>query len=219
MSYRQWKWSAIVLSLAMLAGAAFTQGRRSRVANGPVLAKSAAEKRILAVLERMETAGGTYLDVGPENGRLLRLLAENMGAKNVVEIGTSTGYSSLWFTMALSATGGRLTTFEIDARRAAQARANFQEAGVASIVTLVEGDAHKNVGQVKGPIDLLLLDADKEGYSDYLRKLLPLVRPGGLIVADNIDRAPEYAQEVMRNPDLDTVLTGSGMSVTLKKRI
>jgi predicted O-methyltransferase YrrM len=147
------------------------------------------------------------------------VLAESTGAKQVVEIGTSTGYSGLWFCLALQPTGGHLTTFEIDHGRAMEARTHFQEAGVSDMVTIVEGDAHKNVSQVKGPIDLLFIDADKEGYVDYLNRLLPLVRPGGLIVAHNIDMVPEYVSAVNANPKLETIfyMEGGGMGITLKK--
>src|SRR2546428_7744825 len=91
-----------------------------------------AEARIRSVLEEMRAGGRTYLSVPPEDGRALRLLTEAIGARSVVEIGTSTGYSGLWFCLALQATGGRLTTFEIDHGRAAAAPKNFQQAGVDS---------------------------------------------------------------------------------------
>ncbi len=216
------KWSVILAFAILLSGtgglvAAHWLDVNDRGTGAPPLARSAAEKRILAVLGRMRASGETFFDVGSDGGRLLRLLAEGMDAKNVVEIGTSTGVSGLWLSLALTSTGGRLTTFEIDARRAAQARSHFQEAGVAERVTVVEGDAHKNLGVVKGPVDLVFIDADKEGYPDYLARLLPLVRPGGILVADNIGMAPAYAAAVGRNPDLDTVLT-NGMSISLKKR-
>ena len=77
----------------------------------------------------------TYLSVPPGDGEALRLLAEAANAKNVVEIGTSTGYSGLWLCLALQKTGGHLTTFEIDHERAAMARGHFQEAGVENLVT------------------------------------------------------------------------------------
>ncbi|MCL5742721.1 MAG: class I SAM-dependent methyltransferase [Acidobacteria bacterium] len=125
---------------------------------------------------------------------MLRLLTEVAGARAAVEIGTSTGYSGLWLLLALRSTGGRLTTFEIDPGRAAQARKHFAEAGVDQLVTVVEGDAHENVKQLKDPIDVLFLDADKEGYPDYLNRLLPLVRRGGLILADNFYNAKEYGR-------------------------
>jgi predicted O-methyltransferase YrrM len=142
-----------------------------------------------------------------------------MNAKNVVEIGTSTGYSGIWFGMALQKTGGKLTTFEIDAQRAATARANFKRAGMADIITLVEGNAHDEVKKLKDPIDILFLDADKEGYIDYLTKLLPLVRPGGLIIAHNINPRmadPGYMKAITTDPNLETIVR-SGVSLTIKK--
>jgi len=190
----------------------------------PPLAKNEAEKKILAVLNELGGSGGRgMMNVPEEDGRLLRLLAETSGARQIVEIGTSNGYSGLWQCLALKATAGKLTTFEIDPERAALARQNFKKAGVDDIVTLVEGDAHEKVAQVEGPVDLCFIDADKEGYTDYLNKLLPKVRPGGLIVAHNITPGmvdPKYLSAITTNPDLETVFyqQGGGVSVTLKKR-
>ncbi|MBI4578881.1 MAG: class I SAM-dependent methyltransferase [Planctomycetes bacterium] len=189
------------------------------------LPKDDAEKKILAVLDDMDkNARRGMMSVPRDDGRYLRLLAESLNPKNVVEIGTSHGYSAVWLCLALRTTGGKLTTFEIDAQRAALARANFKRAGVESLVTLVEGDAHEEVSKLKDPIDLLFLDADKEGYLDYLEKLLPLVRPGGLIVAHNMNARqadPRYVKAITTNPQLETLFVNLGSSdigVTLKKR-
>lgn len=190
---------------------------RDSVTSTPPTAGSPAEARILAVLDRMVANHELFLAVDAETGRMLRLLAETTGAKKVVEIGTSTGYSGLWTCLALRATGGRLTTFELDPGRAEQARKHFQEAGVDPLVDVVVGDAHENVKRLTGPIDLLFLDADKEGYADYLKTLLPLVRQGGLIAADNIGSAPDYYKAVTTDPQLETVSFGR-FAVTLKKR-
>jgi predicted O-methyltransferase YrrM len=179
-----------------------------------------AEKTIVSVLEAMRTGGGTYLSVPVEDGRALRLLAEAVGAKTVVEIGTSTGYSGLWFCLALQKTEGKLITFEIDHGRAETARKNFRQAGVEGIVSVVEGDAHKTLATLKGPIDVVFIDADKEGYVDYLRKLLPQVRPGGLILAHNVDMVSDYVREVSAHPELETIVyrEGRGLSISLRKR-
>lgn len=199
-------------------------GERGSSMSKPPLAKSEAEKKILAVLEELNATGGRgMMNVPPEDGRFLRLLAETIDAKQIVEIGTSNGYSGIWQCLALKTTGGKLTTFEIDAQRAALARENFKKAGVDDLVTLIEGDAHANVAQVKGPVDMCFIDADKEGYTDYLAKLLPKVRPGGLIVAHNITPGmadPKFLAAITTNPDLETVFytQAGGVSVTLKKR-
>jgi predicted O-methyltransferase YrrM len=182
--------------------------------------KNAAERKVLSVLNEMESAGKTYLSVGSVEGRMLRLLTETANAKSVVEIGTSTGYSGLWFCLALQSTGGKLTTFEIDGARAEMARMHFRKAGVEHLATVVEGDAHQSIARLTEPIDVVFLDADKEGYIDYLTKLMPLVRPGGLILADNVEDAPEYMSAISNNPELETLYysDGENLGISLKKR-
>ena len=177
------------------------------------------EKKILSILEDMDrNQSRGMMNVPQEDGRILRLLTEAIGAKHVVEIGTSNGYSGIWFCLALRTTGGKLTTHDIDEGRASLARENFKRAGVDSIVTLVMGDAHETVTRIKEPIDVLFIDADKEGYTDYLNKLLPLVRPGGLILAHNINSTgQDFIDAITKNPSLETV-QAQGLSVTLKKR-
>jgi caffeoyl-CoA O-methyltransferase len=186
----------------------------------PSRASTEGEAAILGALEDLQRSGGTFLSVPESDGRTLRLLVEAIDARNVVEVGTSTGYSGLWLCLGMQRSGGHLTTFEIDPERAATAAEWFRKAGVADRVTVVVGDAHQNVTRLRDPIDLVFLDADKEGYVDYLRTVLPLVRPGGLILAHNMNRAEGFVEYVAAIPDLDTVLLtqGSGLSVTLKKR-
>jgi predicted O-methyltransferase YrrM len=218
---------AIVMGIAgILLSNAIAQrpSRGGRPAQGdsqlqkPPVPKDANEKKILGILDDIRTRQ-QYRNVPPQDGRLLRLLAQSMNAKNVVEIGTSTGYSGIWFGMALQKTGGKLVTFEIDAQRAATARANFKRAGMADIITLVEGDAHEKVTDLKDPIDILFLDADKEGYVDYLNKLLPLIRPGGLIIGHNINPRmadPRFMEAITTDPNLETIIR-TEVSLTLKK--
>jgi len=192
-------------------------GESSR--SNPPLPKTAQERRILAVLDAMIKSHQTYLSVPTEDGKALRLLNEEVGGKRVIEIGKSTGYSGLWFCLALQRTGGSLITFEIDHTRASTARQHFKEAGVETQVTVVEGDAHMEVTKLQGTIDVAFIDADKDGYMDYLNKLLPLVRPGGLILAHNVDMVPDYVRAVTTNADLETIfyMEGGGLAITLKK--
>ena len=103
------------------------------------------KRTILAVLENMASDQSWGMkNVSREDGRLLRLLTETTDAKRVVEIGTSNGYSAIWFCLALRTTGGRLITHEIDPEKVALARDNFKRAGVEELVTIVEGDAHQD---------------------------------------------------------------------------
>lgn len=213
--------------LALLTVAALLEAQRrggfrgfGRADDVPTLAKSDAEKRVYDTLREAQLTGATYLNVSASDGRILRLLAESSGAKSIVEIGTSTGLSGLWLSLAAMQTGGKITTFEIDRGRAATAQRHFQQAGVDQLITIVEGDAHQTIARLKEPIDLLFIDADKEGYLTYLNRLLPLVRPGGLIVAHNVNSAPDYLRAVTTSPELETVFAGDGqdMGITLKKR-
>ena len=203
----------------------FGPGAAEAAFDSKTLPRDEAEKKILDVLQDMyENQRRGMMNVPPEDGRLLRVLTESIDAKHVVEIGTSNGYSGIWLCLALKGTGGKLTTHEIDEGRAALARENFKRAGVEDIVTLVMGDAHETVTRIKEPIDLLFLDADKEGYIDYLNKLLPLVRPGGLVAAHNMSLRqadPRYVEAITTNPELETIflhMEGAGVGVTMKKR-
>jgi len=212
----------IIGLLLSISGVAFSQERsmRDSLPSNPPVAQTEAEGEILAVIDHMTKFHETYLSVPPQDGAALRLLAEAADARNIVEIGTSTGYSGLWFCLALRRTGGHLTTFEIDHERAATARGHFHDAGVENLVTIVEGDAHQQIEKLKIPIDVAFIDADKPGYVDYLNKLLPLVRPGGLILAHNVEMVPDYVKAVTTDPDLETIfyMQGGGLAVTLRKR-
>ena len=191
--------------------------------DSPPLPKNEAEKRALAVLEEM-SQGKWYLNVTTREGRVLRQLTEALGAKRVVEVGTSSGYSTIWLAMGARATGGKVLTHEINPETVKMARANFRKAGVDDVITIIEGDAHETVKQHKEPIDVVFLDADKKGYVDYLQKLLPLVRPGGLILGHDMHRPmpdPRYIEAITKNPALDTsfiMMESYGISMTVRKR-
>lgn len=194
------------------------------------------EKRILEALDEMRR-GPRFANVSYTDGRLLRLLAEAVNPKRVVEIGTSTGESATWFALAVEATGGHVYTHEIDQGRADIAAANFKKAGVDKLITIIMGDAHETVKRYKDPndelfidpqqqeaIDVLFLDADKQSYIDYLEKLMPLIRPGGLIIVHNMNTRqadPRFVKAITEDPQLETLILlreGTGVGVTLKKR-
>jgi predicted O-methyltransferase YrrM len=191
--------------------------------DSPPRAKDRTEAKVLKTLEKIERTQGWRLNVPTADGRLLRLMAEAIAAKRVVEVGTSNGVSAIWIALALKKTGGKLVTHEIDPQAAALARENFTRAGLSDIVTVAEGDAHAAVCKQKRPIDMAFIDADKEGYLDYFKKLLPLVRPGGLVLAHNITPQmvdPRFFKAITTDPELETAffMEGAGMSVTMKKR-
>jgi predicted O-methyltransferase YrrM len=144
-----------------------------------------------AALEASAAGGLPSIQVSPTLGKLLQLLARAHGARQILEIGTLGGYSTIWLARALPP-GGRLITLEIDPKHAALATANFARAGVASLVELRLGPAIETLPRLAAagysPFDFVFIDADKQGYSEYLRWSLRLSRPGTLIVADNVVR-------------------------------
>ena len=214
--------AAVICVLLAMPFLALSQGRvpRESYSSSPPLAKNEAERRILAVLAKMVKFHQTYESVPMADGKALWLLAEAADAKRIAEIGTGTGYSGLWFCLALEGTDGHLTTFEINHERAMLARKHFQEAGVEKLVTIVEGNAHQTISRLEAPIDVAFIDTGEASYVDYLNKLLPVVRPGGLVLAHTPEMHPNYVKAVTTNPDLETIfyMQGRGLAVTLKKR-
>jgi predicted O-methyltransferase YrrM len=123
--------------------------------------------------------------VDAEVGALLRVLATAIRAEKILEVGTAVGYSGIWLAGALPA-GGVLMTMEMDPARAEEARANFVRAGIADRVNVIVGDAERMITKIAGPFDLIFQDSDKKLYVRLLDRLVGLLRPGGLLVADNV---------------------------------
>jgi predicted O-methyltransferase YrrM len=136
--------------------------------------------------------------VDAEVGALLRVLGTAIGATRILEIGTAIGYSGIWLAGALPEAGGMLLTIEMNADRAREARENFARAGFGDRVNVMVGDAARLVAKVAGPFDLIFQDGDKKQYLPMLDRLVDLLRPGGLIVTDNVlwngEVIPGFAQ-------------------------
>jgi len=145
-----------------------------------------------AALAASDAAGLPQINVAPNQGKLLQLLAQVQGARRILEVGTLGGYSTIWLARALPA-DGRLVTLEYDPKHAQVARANIAAAGFASQVEVVVGKAADTLPGVAaaadGPFDLVFIDADKPSNPIYFDWALKLSRPGGLIVVDNVVRA------------------------------
>src|SRR6266550_4694595 len=123
--------------------------------------------------------------VDAEVGVLLRVLAVATRATRILEIGTAIGYSGIWMAAALPK-DGMLITMEVDESRAKTARDNFARAGLADRVNVIVGNAKVMLHKVAGPFDLIFQDGDKKQYGPMLDKLVDLLRPGGLLVTDNV---------------------------------
>lgn len=140
-----------------------------------------------AALADSAAAGLPAINVAPNQGKLLKLLAEMQGARAILEIGTLGGYSTIWLARALPA-GGRLISLEYEPRHAEVARRNLARAGLADRVQVKVGAAAETLPTLQGPFDFVFVDADKANYPVYFREALRLSRPGGVIVADNVVR-------------------------------
>jgi predicted O-methyltransferase YrrM len=148
--------------------------------------------------------------VTTEVGQFLRLLVKLTGARQILEVGTSGGYSTIWLASAARETGGQVTTLELDATKIERAWQNFALAGLDDLVTVVEGDAHQTLGTLKGLFDFAFLDAEKEFYLDFLEPLVRLLRPGGVLVADNLlshaEQLATFRKAAEAHPELECVL-------------
>ena len=144
-----------------------------------------------AVLQANATAGLPAIDVSAVQGKMLHLLALGTGARRILEVGTLGGYSTIWLARALPE-GGNLLTLELDPHHAEVACANLCRAGMADKVEVRVGPAVEALDAMiaggEAPFDFIFVDADKEGYPDYLSAAMRLSRPGTMIVFDNVVR-------------------------------
>jgi len=150
-------------------------------------------------------AGLPAISVTPSQGKLLQLVARVRGARDILEIGTLGGYSTIWLAQALPA-GGRLITLESDPKHASVALANIARAGLAEIVDLRLGPALETLPRLaeerQGPFDLIFVDADKEGIPDYFTWALKLSRAGTVIIVDNVVRKGAVIDEASADPSV-----------------
>lgn len=161
------------------------------------------------------------MNVPASDGKLLYDIIVKNNYKNALEIGTSTGHSSIWIAWALSKTGGKLITIEIDERRHKEALANFERAGLSQFIDARLADAHELVNELTGPFDFVFSDADKNWYINYFRALDPKLVVGGCFTAHNIGMSgvKEYYEYIKSLPNYETSVDdrGAGMSISYKR--
>lgn len=162
-----------------------------------------------SVLKRLEQTATEYTNIAPENGQFLSILIQSINAQNVLEVGTSNGYSTIWLAAALKLTGGQLITIEFNPKRAEEAQSHLAEVGLDNIVNIRVGNALDEISKCQETFDLVFLDAQKEEYRNYLELALPHIRIGGLIIADDTitmrDEMPDYIDYVFNSPILNSV--------------
>ena len=189
----------------------------------PILARM----RELEKIDGRDRADGTphlarLRQIPPDTGRFLTLLAASAPAGQVVEIGTSAGYSTLWLALACRATGRSLTTFEVLPEKIALAKETFALAGVDDVVTLVPGDARSHLPAMAG-IAFCFLDAEKEVYADCYEAVVPRLVPGGLLVADNAVSHHEALRPILdralTDPRVDALIVSLGKGELVCRKI
>lgn len=165
------------------------------------------------------------MNVSEADGRVLYDLIIKNDYKKALEIGTSTGHSAIWIAWALSKTGGKLTTIEINEWRHRKALENFQKAGLSEYIDARLADAHELVPELEGPFDFVFCDADKNWYKNYLMSVLPKLEVGGCFTAHNVAGGrmygiKEFLDYLYSLPEMETTIdrsSWSGISISYKR--
>jgi predicted O-methyltransferase YrrM len=168
------------------------------------------------------------LNTTPGDAMMLRILVESSGAKRGVEVGSATGFGAINMGIAFERTAGHLYTLEIDPKMVAATRENVAKVGLEEVVTCVEGDALKTLGELEGEFDFVFIDALKEDYLKYLKLIEPRLKKGAVVVGDNVIRSEramkDFLDYIQQSPDYDTVIIrasmekNDGMSVSYRIR-
>jgi predicted O-methyltransferase YrrM len=160
------------------------------------------------------------LNIAPETGAFLAVLAKAAGARRILEIGTSNGYATLWLANAVADVGGAVTTIELAHAKIEMARANFARAGLDTRITLLEGDAGTMLARLFDvSFELLFLDAQRSAYPDWWPDIRRVLRPGGLLVVENADDAMDDFLAAVRADRAFTttrVPVGNGVFLAVK---
>ncbi|NMO13999.1 O-methyltransferase [Pyxidicoccus fallax] len=161
-----------------------------------------------AALHASDAAGLPAINVAPNQGKFLHLMARMQGARTILEVGTLGGYSTIWLARALPP-DGRMTTLELDPKHAEVARANLARAGLAKVVDVRVGKALETLPKLQaegvGPFDLVFIDADKRSNPDYFQWALKLSRRGSLIIIDNVVRNGAVVDAANPDPHIQGV--------------
>lgn len=159
---------------------------------------------------------------------MLRILVESTGAKRGIEVGSSTGFGAINMGIGFERTGGHLYTLEIDPQSAKVCRDNLKKVGLENTVTCIEGDALKTLPKLEGQFDFVFIDAVKQDYMKYFKIIEPKLKPGAVVVGDNVIRSAkamkDFLDYIQNSPDYDTVIIrasmekNDGMSISYKIR-
>lgn len=204
---------SIVLALSAICGTLSAQDLN----NNPEL-----NKRVEAFLDENRHSWRD-MNIPAIDGQILHDIIVENGYTQALEIGTSTGHSAIWIAWALSKTGGKLITIEIDEDRYNEAMQNFEEAGLTEYIDARLADAHELVPELEGPFDFVFSDADKEWYTNYFKAVDPKLVVGGCFTAHNIGRGRggtrDFYEYITGLSNYETTLnsSGNGVSISYKR--
>lgn len=210
----------LVLVATLVLGSAALDARQAR-------GQAALDARVQQFLAQR---AGTWrdLNVPDVDGQTLHDLIVTHRYTRALEIGTSTGHSGIWIAWALSKTGGRLVTVELDEQRHREALKNFEAAGLSAFIDARLGDAHAIVPALPGPFDFVFSDADKDWYPNYFTAVFPKLEVGGCFTTHNVSEAGrrgamgsrEYLAVLRATPHAETTVDerGGGLAITYKRR-
>lgn len=163
--------------------------------------------------------------VSEEDGQFLRLLIASTNRKRALEIGSASGYSAIWIGLGLRETGGKLITIEFDPGRAKEAAENVKNAGLSDIVTVISGDAFKEIPKLTGTFDTVFIDAYKRDYIKFFEMTFPRLDKGGIVLAHNVinkkSEMTDFLTRITTHPDLFTAIvapSGEGISLSYKRK-
>jgi predicted O-methyltransferase YrrM len=169
--------------------------------------------------------GWHAMNVPEADGQALHDVIVKNRYTRALEIGTSTGRSGIWIAWALSKTGGKLVTIEIDDSRQRQAVRNFEEAGVSGFVDARLADAHDLVPRLDGPFDFVFIDADKDWYTSYAKAVIPMLVVGGCLTAHNVSprrgwrsMTGDFYDYITGLPFMETTVINGGLAISYKRR-
>ena len=215
-----------IVSQLLLAVFFAVAGPSSSPGDDPAAERNELDARVKKVLDSDRWGRGD-MNVPAVDGQTLHDIIVEQKYTRALEIGTSTGHSAIWIAWALSKTGGKLITLEIDEGRYREALENFESAGLSEFIEARLGDAHEMVPELEGPFDFVFSDADKGWYKNYLIAALPKLKVGGCYASHNVSRerrgwagwAKDYLDYVESLPNLETTVDerGAGLAISYKK--
>jgi len=192
------------------------------------------DEKILRVLHRLEEEDAEdrrdlsrpreerMFTLHPDTARLIHIMIQSAGYKKLVEIGGAYGYSAIWLAHVARITGGRLISLELNPKLIKIGRRNLEEAGLADMVETIQGDARETLDTLETPFDFVLLDCWEPLYVEIMDTLASKLRPGGLLVADNVNPgnpdSDQYVQALHEHPLMETVSVPIGREIEVSMR-